>query len=186
MGGTPINWNVPTCVLGDSKWIAVSAGFNHTLAIKEDGSLWGWGWNSKGQLGSSVADFYVDFTEEPVQVSAEQWAAVSAGDEFTIGLKADGSLWAWGRNDLGQLGDGSVADKFIPTRVGSDTWLAAAAGTDHVVAIKADGSLWAWGGNQYGELGNGSSDGISDPPPHPDPLKWDGYRLALCDYPLQP
>jgi uncharacterized repeat protein (TIGR02543 family) len=171
VGGTPINWNVPTRVLGDSKWIAVSAGFNHTLAIKEDGSLWGWGWNSKGQLGSSVADFYVDFTEEPVQVSAEQWAAVSAGDEFTIGLKADGSLWAWGWNNVGQLGDGSVADKSIPIRVGSDTWLAAVAGTDHVVAIKADGSLWAWGGNQYGELGNGSSDGISDPPPHPDPAQ---------------
>ncbi len=170
-GGSSKNWNVPTLVDNENKWIAVSAGSQHTVAIKEDGTLWGWGFNIYGELGSSDFDNYIDYTKSPVQISSNRWIAVSAGEYFTVGLKEDGSLWAWGRNDLGQLGDGSVADKFIPTRVGSDTWLAAAAGTDHVVAIKADGSLWAWGGNQYGELGNGSSDGITDPPPHPNPAQ---------------
>ena len=169
--GTEINWNVPTRIAADSTWIAVSAGSDHTVAIKADGSLWAWGWNSKGQLGRSDIDSYIDYSEGPVLISNDQWTAVSAGTKFTVALKADGSLWSWGWNNVGQLGDGTAVDKNVPTRVGSDTWLAVSTGNNHVIAIKTDGSLWAWGGNEYGELGNGSSDGVSDPPPHPVPTQ---------------
>ncbi len=173
-GGFSIDWNVPTLVDNENKWIAVSAGSGHTVAIREDGTLWGWGFNARGELGSSGFDDYIDYTESPVQISSDRWIAVSAGDYFTIGLKEDGSLWAWGENDVGQLGNGSTENTSVPTRVGSegDSWLAAetAPGSDHVVAIKADGSLWAWGGNEYGQLGRGYKDGVhQNPPPHPVP-----------------
>ena len=172
-GGNPINWYAPTLVDNNNKWIAVSAGITRMCGHEEDGTLWGWGFNAHGELGSSDFDGYTDFTECPFQICDDRWIAVSAGNYFTVGLKEDGSLWAWGWNKMGQLGDGTTVDKHVPTRVGSDgdSWLAAAAGLNHVVAIKADGSLWAWGGNEYGELGNGSYDGIVDPPPHPVPAQ---------------
>src|SRR5690606_20685058 len=115
-----IDWNVPTLVDNENKWIAVSAGSGHTVAIREDGTLWGWGFNARGELGSSGFDDYIDYTESPVQISSDRWIAVSAGDYFTIGLKEDGSLWAWGENDVGQLGNGSTENTSVPTRVGSE------------------------------------------------------------------
>jgi alpha-tubulin suppressor-like RCC1 family protein len=101
----------------------------------------------------------------PVTAAPQQfWRAetpglktIAAGDSHTMAIKADGSLWAWGENTLGQLGLGTLANTGQPTRVGADTnWTAVACGFFHTAAIKADGSLWLWGDNGYGELGNGS------------------------------
>jgi alpha-tubulin suppressor-like RCC1 family protein len=115
---------LPTLIDDESTWIAVSAGSYHTVALKADGSLWAWGYNSKGQLG----DGSTTFKKVPTQISTEEWAAVSAGTKFTVALKADGSLWTWGWNNVGQLGDGTVVDKNVPTRVGSDTLVGCSSG----------------------------------------------------------
>lgn len=81
---------------------------------------------------------------------------VAAGSEHTLALKTDGSLWAWGKNRSGQLGDGTTVNKSSPIRIGSDNnWKAVTAGRSHTLALKTDGSLWAWGGNNAGQLGDG-------------------------------
>jgi alpha-tubulin suppressor-like RCC1 family protein len=83
------------------------------------------------------------------------YTAVAAGLRHTLALKADGSLWAWGDNSQGQLGDGSGTSRLSPVLVGTG-FVAIAAGDTHSLAIKADGTLWAWGSNGSGELGDGS------------------------------
>ena len=86
------------------------------------------------------------------------WVAVSAGDYFSLAVMSDGSLWAWGAGDKGQLGDGATTDRNIPTRVGAGTdWVAISAGGSHSLALKSDGSLWAWGYNYRGQLGDGTA-----------------------------
>jgi len=74
------------------------------------------------------------------------WAFVATGNTHTVAIKSDGTLWAWGSNSDGQLGDGTDVDKNTPVQIGSDThWKFVSAGSDHTVAIKSDGTLWAWG-----------------------------------------
>lgn len=148
--------SVPTRVGIDADWTRVAAGQWHSLGLKSDGSLWGWGSSESGQLGVG-AD--MDFATVPTRVgTATDWAQVAAGKDHTLALKSDGSLWAWGANDSGQLGLGDATNRNTPTRVGTATdWTQVAARTDHTVALKRDGSLWAWGRNTYGQLGLGDT-----------------------------
>src|SRR3989338_2927576 len=125
------------------EWTSISAGYAHTLALKQDGTLWAWGYNGSGQLG--LGDTINRNT--PTQVcSGTTWQAVSAGDAHTLALKQDGTLWAWGYNGYGQLGLGDTTDRHTPTQVGSGiTWQAVSAGDDHTLALKQDGTFWSWG-----------------------------------------
>lgn len=138
-------------------WKAVSAGFVYTLAIKADGSLWAWGNNVYGQIGINPSE--VNYGAVPLQIGADtDWQAVAAGARHTVALKTNGTLWAWGNNTYGQLGNGTATDTFVPTQVGTDTdWLAVSTAGFHSVALKIDGSLWSWGLNFFGELGNGTT-----------------------------
>ena len=93
----------------------------------------------------------------PVRVGADaDWATPVCGGDHTLALKTDGSLWAWGANDDGQLGLGDEAQRTVPARVGSATdWAAVSAGEAHTAALRADGTLWTWGANDDGQLGLG-------------------------------
>lgn len=92
------------------------------------------------------------------------WTKVSAGDRHTLAIRSDGTLWAWGRNNFGQLGDGTFDDRLEPVQIGTDTnWKDIFAGTHHSMAIKLNGRLWAWGGNEAGQLGNNSYDAQPSP-----------------------
>lgn len=85
------------------------------------------------------------------------WASVSAGPAQTLAIRTDGTLWAWGRNDYFQLGDGTNIDKLSPTQIGTASdWVSVSAGVAHAVALKADGTLWAWGHNYDFQLGDGT------------------------------
>ncbi len=148
----------PGQVGADKTWSAVSGGTAHSVALKQNGTLWAWGDNSSGQIGTGVTGSYYS---TPNQITADtNWASISAGGFFTTAIKTDGTLWAWGNNYAGQLGDGCVkgstcVSKATPTAVNADTdWAAVAAGANHVLALKTNGTLWAWGINDYGELGN--------------------------------
>ena len=154
--GTTTDRHVPVRIGTDSGWASVSAGDSHTMAIKTDGSLWAWGRNSEGQLGDGTTT-----TERnvPVRIGSDNdWASVSTGGNYTIAIKTDGSLWAWGWNGNGPLGDGTTTNRHAPVRIGTDSdWASVSAGGDHTIAIKTDDSLWAWGWNGNGHLGDGTT-----------------------------
>ncbi len=138
-----------------SDWVDVAAGSAHTVARKIDGSLWAWGANGTGQLGDGTTVGKLS----PVRIGADNdWAEVSPGrdlaSDYTVARKIDGSLWAWGANSTGQLGDGTTGNKLSPVRIGTASdWAEVAAGSAHTLARKTDGSLWAWGDNTSGQLG---------------------------------
>ena len=94
----------------------------------------------------------------------EDAVSIAAGVDHTVAIKKDGSLWAWGKNDNGQLGDGTTNEKDVSVQIGSDTnWDFISAGGSHTVAIKTDGSLWAWGNNNDGQLGDDTQENRNVP-----------------------
>lgn len=139
---------------GTLKWNKVAAGFYHTVGIQSDGSLWTWGSNSLGQLGTGYTwkkEYY------PRKISSQQWNSVCAGHGHTMAVKAGGTLWGFGYNRYGQLGDGSSVNRTKPVQVGTGSdWIMVACGSTYTLGIKSDGTLWAWGYNYYGQLGIGS------------------------------
>jgi len=139
----------------------ISAGQNHTIALKTDGSLWAWGDNNYGQLGDGTNTS----SSTPIQIGVETgWLAISAGVDYTIGLKTDGSLWAWGQNGYGRLGDGTNTSRNTPVQIGIETdWAEISADLVHTIALKTDGSLWAWGNNSSGQLGDGTNTNRNTP-----------------------
>lgn len=154
---------VPIQITGIEDVKTIAAGSDHTIAIKEDGTVWGWGSNFAGQLGAIViadSDTNNEFKYERfMQVSGmEKVKAIAAGYNYTIALKKDGSLWVWGRNNLGNLGDDSIETisiEPVPVKDLEDV-IAVSAADDHIVALKKDGTVWSWGLNLYGQLGDGT------------------------------
>jgi alpha-tubulin suppressor-like RCC1 family protein len=141
--------------IGTATYNSVSAGANHSMAIATNNTLWGWGANGSGQLGNNAGTGTVS---APRQISTDaDWTIVSAGGLHTLAIRNGGTLWAWGANADGQLGDGSGGDDVVsPVQVGSDrTWVSVSAGASHSAALKADNTLWTWGLNADGQLGNG-------------------------------
>ena len=137
----------------------IACGRHHSLAIRSDGTLWAWGANDYGQLGLGTA--HGGAHSSPVRVgTAANWAAVACGATYSLALRGDGTLWAWGFNGSGQLGKGDQTARDSPVRVGSArNWTAVACGLDdHSVALRSNGSLWTWGNNAYGQLGLGQAD----------------------------
>jgi YD repeat-containing protein len=138
----------------------MAAGYYHTVALKNDGTVWAWGYNAQGQLGDGTT------TQRtvPVQVMASPGVgltnvkAIAAGYKHTVVVKNDGTVWTWGWNSDGQLGDGTTTDRKTPVQVSGLTNVkAVAAGYYHTVALKNDGTVWSWGYNYYGQLGDGTS-----------------------------
>ena len=125
----------------------------HALAIRTDGTLWGWGLNGSGVLGDGTTTV----SPEPEQIGTDtNWASVVTADEHSVALKTDGSLWAWGNDIAGQLGDGGTNAELSPERIGTATWSKVAVGAFYTLAVRNDGTLWAWGGNNDDQLGDGT------------------------------
>jgi len=158
--GTITYRSVPVRIGTATNWASVSTGLFHTVAVKADGTLWAWGRNDRGQLGNGKGGGRANMILSPTRIgTAMNWASVYAGEEHTVAVRTDGSLWAWGSNSAGQLGNGEEgrANMILsPTRIGTDNnWASVSAGAFHTVAVRTDGTLWAWGSNQFGQLGNG-------------------------------
>ena len=149
-------------VAGGTTWAKVATGY-HTSAIKNDGTLWMWGNNSNGQLGDNT----ITKKSSPVQTVAggTNWQQSSNGRYFVSAIKNDGTLWMWGDNSEGQLGDNTRTNRSSPvqTVAGGSNWSQVAAGLTHTLATKTDGTLWAWGANNYGGLGDGTTTSRSSP-----------------------
>ena len=161
--GTTEDRYSPMQVGGLQNVVAISGGGKHSIAIKSDGTVWTWGRNDYGQLGLGTIDNNPHIV--PVQVSGLSGiSAVAAGYSNSFAVKSDGSLWAWGSNEHGQLGIG-VSDAFNypdPLEVTGLTGVSTvAARLGHLVALKSDGTVWAWGHNEHGQLGLGTTDDAS-------------------------
>jgi alpha-tubulin suppressor-like RCC1 family protein len=134
--------------------VGVTGGFEHSLAIKSDGTVWGWGSNVSGQLGNNTSGTPPQLG--PVQATAlGSVASIAAGTSHSLALKTDGTAWAWGADDRGQLGNQSVTSSLVPVQTDTLTGIVAiAAGDIHNLAIDATGRVWAWGGNSFGQIGD--------------------------------
>jgi alpha-tubulin suppressor-like RCC1 family protein len=170
--GTTTSHSTPVQVLGAggigllTGVKAIAAAFGYTVALKQDGTVWAWGYNGDGELGDGTETGY----STPVQVVGPGGigfltgvTAIAVGLDHTVALKQDGTVWTWGLNEYGQLGDGTTNSQSTPVQVlGPDgsgflTGVTAiAAGGEHTVALKQDGTVWTWGENYAGELGDGT------------------------------
>jgi alpha-tubulin suppressor-like RCC1 family protein len=156
--GTATSRSLPVAVAGGgTTWCAVSAGRAHTAAVKTDGTLWTWGCNGLGRLGDGTATNRS--SPGTVAGGGTNWCAASAGSVHTAAVKTDGTLWTWGQNAFGLLGDGTTTSRSSPVTVagGGTTWCVASAGCFHTAAVKTDGTLWTWGFNGFGQLGDGTA-----------------------------
>jgi alpha-tubulin suppressor-like RCC1 family protein len=141
----------------------ISGGTEHAGGIaSSDGSIWMWGRNGWGELGRNNG---VLTSESPAQIAGvHSFIQISLGYRFSVALKADGTVWAWGLNSSGQLGDGTTTNRSSPVQViGPDLFTYVAAGDNAVVALKADGTAFAWGLNDFGQLGNNTTTNRSSP-----------------------
>lgn len=171
--GTKTNSNIPVQAIGLDEVTAITGGSDHTLALKNDGTVWIWGNNSFGQIGDGTKNNEFSKNDPnndqltPVQVPGLTGVrAIAASRGHNLALKTDGTVWAWGRNDLGQIGDGTNRERFTPVQVlgpdGSvfltDITMIAAGGFygGNSAAVRNDGTLFLWGDNYNGQLGDGS------------------------------
>ena len=153
---TTTDKQVPAQIGTDADWAGVSAGYGHSLALKTDGSLWAWGDNTYGELGDNTTTSCLI----PTQVDAgTQWLGVSSASGYhSLAIRSDGTLWAWGYNNLGEVGDNTAIDRHVPTQIDAGTgWAAVSGGSFYSIALENDGSIWAWGSNNRGQLGDGTT-----------------------------
>lgn len=143
--GTTPHWN--------TTWKDVGAGSAHTCGIKSDNTMWCWGLNSHGQLGTGNTTN----ADTPQAVSGGlTWTRENLGADYTCAIAADLSLYCWGANGSYQLGTGDTGDRNVPTQVGADNdWRQVSAGGAHTCGIQTDGTLWCWGNNTFGQIGLG-------------------------------
>jgi len=141
-------------VLGDTDWRFIDSGSGHLMAIKHDGTLWGTGSNNWAQLGMGNLDTTNRSTLTQVS-SASDWETVSCGYDFTLGIKTDGSLWAWGHNHMSQLGLVYIGSKYyVPTEVSLGFKVSKVeCGVYYSFIVSEDGELWGTG--QKADLGFG-------------------------------
>lgn len=160
--GTTNNISYPEQIVA-SNVTAISGG-KHTLFVKNDGSLWAMGDNFSGQLGDGTFGTAPDYgTNRPELIVASEVIAVAAGNNHSLFLKSDGSLWAMGSNGSGELGDGTNTRTNLPKQVVDGGVIAIAAGGGYSLFIKTNGSLWAMGANNYGQLGDGTFSSTNRP-----------------------
>jgi alpha-tubulin suppressor-like RCC1 family protein len=186
--GITANSSIPVNAAGLSEVIAIAAGNGFTVALKNDGTVWAWGYNSYGELGDNTIVNHqtpvqvqsqetdangnllwktdvdgnpildANGKKTPILLPFSRVTAIAAGDEFTVALKSDGTVWAWGYNWDGQLGDGTTTSRSMPVRVAGISGVTAiSAGGSDTIALKSDGAVWGWGGNYNGELGLGGT-----------------------------
>lgn len=150
---------------GTNGWQTVAATYNHTCAIKTDGTAWCWGvTNTWGQLGNGTTGTTPVY--DPVQVAGGQtWKMITTSTNgHSCGIRSDNRLFCWGNGGGGRLGTGNTSNQSSPTEVnGGGTWVYVDAGTDHTCAIKTDNTGWCWGSDTTGQLGNGAGGGSSSP-----------------------
>jgi alpha-tubulin suppressor-like RCC1 family protein len=165
--------NTPREVIKLSGVEAIASGLHHSLALLPDGTVKAWGTNFNGELGYGTASKN-QFSNTPGTVKNADGTPLDGvkqlaggadqpgGDDtlaaFSLALKVDGTVAAWGANDQGQLGDGTTTERHAPVKAANLSGIKAiAAGGGHSLALTTSGKVWAWGDNEYGQLGDGTT-----------------------------
>jgi alpha-tubulin suppressor-like RCC1 family protein len=162
--GTITTRTSPVSIVGGfTDWHQIDAGLGHVAGVRQDGTLWSWGVNTNGRLGDGTTIS----RSSPISVVGgfTDWCQVSAGGFHSHGLRSNGTLWAWGVNSAGQLGDGTLIDRSSPVSVvgGFTDWCQISTGINHNLAVRSNGTLWAWGFNTSGQLGDGTVTTVESP-----------------------
>jgi alpha-tubulin suppressor-like RCC1 family protein len=166
LGPGPAMKTVPTVVPGLAGMAQVAMGYSFALALDSAGTVWSWGSNPYGELGNGTTSSAQASNPTPVPVPGLAGVIqVSAGEDYSLALMANGTVWAWGRNDRGQLGDRTTVSRNRPEQIpGLSGITRISAGISTSYAIGAGGTLLAWGDNYHGLLGNGTTSGFATAP----------------------
>jgi len=142
---SPVRFEVPVKVADNVKSVSFADG--NTFMIKTDDSFWGWGYNEDGRLGIGTTEYQespVKIIDDVVSVAHGIGPGYGSSAVSTFVIKADGTLWAWGKNGFGRIGNGSMTDVYSPVKIMDDV-ISVSAGNARIAAIKTDGTLWTWG-----------------------------------------
>lgn len=179
--GTTNSSNVPVQVDG-TPWgartiIGIDCSDSRTTALASDGTVWVWGAN-----GGSFGDGTFNSSAIPVQVDSTPWGSrtitsISTVERHSLAVASDGTVWAWGENGSGQLGNGGFGSALVPVQVDSTPWgtrtiTNIAAGGRYSLAVASDGTVWAWGANPFGQLGIGTATDDFPVPEQVDTTAW--------------
>ena len=161
--GNTSNYSSPKQVPGTNWGNSFGGGDDVAVATKTDGTLWSWGYNTSGQLGHNQSN--PTTYSSPKQVgSGTDWSKVTQGIQNQIfALKTNGTLWGWGRNDEGQLGQNSNVTYSSPVQIPGTTWDNVNGSFKFIIAHKTDGTLWVWGNGSNGMLGQNDNVDRSSP-----------------------
>jgi alpha-tubulin suppressor-like RCC1 family protein len=149
------NQSSPVQLGSDTTWSDFESAVYASFAIKTNGTLWSWGANALGFAGILGLNSSTGYQSSPVQVGTNtNWSNVSAGYGGVFAIKTNGTLWTWGSNNSGELGQNDRVYRSSPTQVGAGTnWLKVSMAMYSALAVKTDGTLWTWGRNNFGNLG---------------------------------
>lgn len=153
--GTEVNTPTQILSLAANEWKSIDAGGRHSLAVTAEGKLWVWGNNNVNALGINDGSTYKAM---PTLVNnATDWKLATGGTNHTFAIKENNTLWGWGQNTSGSLGDGSVLNRVVPVQIGTEAgWWRADGGELHSFFFK-DGNIQTSGSNMYGQLGIGAT-----------------------------
>ena len=163
--GTTISRCSPVSVVGGfTDWCQLSASCHHSVAVRQNGTAWSWGYNNNAQLGDNTT---VN-KSSPVSVigGITDWCQISAGGCFSLAVRQNGTAWGWGNNSYGRLGDNTTVSKSSPVSVvgGFTDWCqVAAGGNNHSLGVRQNGTAWGWGSNGDGRLGDNTTVSKSSP-----------------------
>ena len=170
---------LPICIsdedteLKGKKIVDISAGDGHTVALDEEGKVYTWGKNNFGQLGDGTAtnsSLPICISDKENELKGKRIVDISAGDGHTVALDEEGKVYTWGKNNFGQLGDGTATNSSLPICISDKEnelkgkrIVDISAGYRHTVAIDEEGKVYTWGANYSGQLGDGTLDYSAEP-----------------------
>lgn len=162
--GTTVDKSSPVSVVGGfTDWCDISAGHFVSGAIRKNGTAWAWGSNFLGTLGDGTNIN----RSSPVAVAGgfTDWCGISVGYNVASAVRKNGTLWSWGQNTLGKLGDGTTVNKSSPVAVagGFTDWNKVSIGETHTLGLRSNGTVWSWGNGNNGKLGDNSTVNKSSP-----------------------
>ena len=178
--GTTVSKSSPVSVVGGfTNWNKVHIGTNHSVGLRQDGTLWAWGGNGQGQIGANTTVS----NSSPVSVVGgfTDWCQLWAGNNNSFGIRTNGVLYAWGYNNSGRLGINVGGERSSPVSVvGGFTDWCQVSGCNHTLAVRTNGTAWAWGCGYQGQLGNGQFGSYGSPNARSSPVSVVGGITDWC------